>query len=599
MLAKTLKPSMARHRLMTAPKLKVVTRDAPTIRAALYCRYSDEDQTPSIERQTADLEKVAPRLDLILNKRLYFSDAAQSATTLFDRPGLTRDLLDAAEKKLFDVVLVEHTDRLARKQADMFWLAEQFKRLGIKIFTPSGEVDPLRLTFESYQNEQFSIMLSRRVKSGQDNAIRDNRIPHGLGYGYDNQKDKPGEKVRNEDQAVIINRMFREYASWRSPRNIAVDLTRDKIPSPSGEGGWTFQTVNKILQNEIYIGVYVRNRVRRVRNYNTGKRDAHKAAPDDLVTADFPHLRIVDQGLWDAAQAVRHERANRTFGSKQIERATVTRKLHPFMGLFRCAECGSKMIIAGSGRNGDRSIVCSEAWWRSSCKHRKSYSLSRLTAHATEKMHSHLTDPDFVNERAKERAKTLASFEREASIERDTAQRDLDRVDLKIKKIIRLTEDDDSNDVPQEALDRMKELRAEQRGLKQRLTMLDAKITGATPHPNTVKALARDVDTLHKMLKDNPDDPACRMALGNLIERVAVHPTGSNLPYDVSLFARHAAYVGELPLFPEYEPKKSMENQSVRRINTGNAIVPSLSVSERPILLGRWREGISDRINAA
>jgi site-specific DNA recombinase len=166
---------------MTAPKLSLVTRDAPTIRAAIYCRYSDEEQTHSIERQTADLEKVAPRLDLILNKQLYFSDAAQSATTLFDRPGLTRNLLDAAAKKLFDVVLVEHTDRLARKQADMFWLVEQFKSLGIRIFTPNGEVDPLRLTFESYQNEQFSIMLSRRVKSGQDNAIRDSRIPHGLG----------------------------------------------------------------------------------------------------------------------------------------------------------------------------------------------------------------------------------------------------------------------------------------------------------------------------------------------------------------------------------------------------------------------------------
>jgi site-specific DNA recombinase len=576
---------------MTAPKLKLVTRDAPTIRTALYCRYSDEDQTPSIARQTADLEKVAPRLDLELDKRLYFSDAAQSATTLFDRPGLTRDLLDAAEKKLFDVVLVEHTDRLARKQADMFWLVEQFKRLGIKIFTPSGEVDPLRLTFESYQNEQFSIMLSRRVKSGQDNCVRENRIPHGLGYGYDDIKDKPGEKLINREQAVIVVRMFRECATSKSPRNIALDLTKDQIPSPSGASDWTFQTVNKILQNEIYIGVYVRNRIRRIRNYNTGKRDAHKALPDDLVTADFPHLRIVDQDLWNDAQAVRRERANRIFGGKLIERVTVVRKSHPFTGLFRCAECGSKMIIAGSGRNGDRGIACSEAWWRSTtCKHRKSYSLARLTALAIEKMHAHLTDPEFVKERASERAKMLASLEREAGSERKTAQRELDRVDLRIKKIIRLIEDDDGDDVPQEVRDRMRELRAEQRGLKQRLEMLDAKITGVTPHPSVVKALAKDVDTLHEMLKDNPDDPACRMALGNLIERVLVHPTGHNQPYDVSLYARHAAYVGELPLFPEYEARKSAKHQTLARINSVNATVPSLTVSRPPILLGRWKE---------
>jgi site-specific DNA recombinase len=558
------------------PKLKVVARDEPILRTAIYCRYSTDVQNDrSIERQIADLEKAAPRLNLKLDKRFYFEDRAQSATTLFDRPGLTRNLLDAAEKKLFDAVLVEHTDRLARKQADQFWLAEQFKRLDIKIFTPSGEVDPLRLTFESYQNEQFSIMLSKRVKSGHDDAVRDGRIPHGLGYGYDDVKGTPGAKIINHDQAAIVVRMFLEYANAKSPRSIAVDLTRDKIPSPS-DGEWTFQTIQKILQNEIYIGAYVRNRIRRIRNYNTGKRDARVASPDDLVRADLPHLRIVDQGLWDAAQAVRRARATKCFGNKQMERATVARKVHPFMGLFRCAECGSKMIIASQGRNGDRGIACSEAWWRSTaCKHRKCYSLARLTAHATEKMHEHLTDAEFVNERAKERAKELARFERDASTERETTQRELDRVDLRIKKIIRLTEDDDSDDVPQEARDRLKVLRVEQRGLLQRLTMLDAKITGITLHPGAVKALARDVDTLHKMLKDNPDDPACRMALGNLIEYVQVHPTAFNKPYVVSLFARHAVYVGDLPLFPEYEARKSDKNQTLNRINSDNATVAS------------------------
>jgi hypothetical protein len=184
------------------------------------------------------------------------------------------------------------------------------------------------------------------------------------------------------------------------------------------------------------------------------------------------------------------------------------------------------MIISGSARRGDRAIACSAAWWRSTCSHCKSYSLDRLTKLATERMHAHLTDPEFVKERAKERAKELDRLEREANSERDTTRRELDRIDLRIKKIIRLTEDDDSDDVPQEARDRLKELRVEQRGLQQRLTLLDARATAVVPRPNAVRALARDVDTLHEMLKDNPDSPECRIALGNLIERVLVHPTG-------------------------------------------------------------------------
>lgn len=573
-------------------RLKLVTPN-PTIRAAIYCRYSDDEQTHSIDRQTADLEKEAPRLNFKLDKRLYFSDAAQSATTLFDRPGLTRDLLNAAEKRLFDVVLVEHTDRLARKQADMFWLVEQFKRLEIKIFTPSGEVDPLRLTFESYQNEQFSVLLSKRVKSGHNNAVRDHRIPHGLGYGYDTTT--PGVKIKNQNQAAIVLRMFRERATGKSPRNIAFDLTRDKIPSPSGQIFWNSQTVTKILQNEIYIGRYVRNRIQRIRNYNTGKRDARKAPPDDLVTADFPHLRIIDQDLWDAVQAVRRERANRIFGNKQVERATVVRKLHPFGGLFRCGACGGKMILRGSGRPGNRAIACSAATWRRSCEHGKSYNLARLTEHATAKMHEHLTDPDFVNERAREREKEFVRLDREADAERHTAQRELDRVDLRIRKIVRLIEDDEADDVPQDVRERYRELRIEQRGLQQRLALLDAK-SHAPLLPSAIKALARDVETLHVMLNDNPDDPACRMALGNLIERVVVHPTAYNQPYEVSLFARHAAYVGDLPLFPDYKANNSMKNQSLGRCDIGNAIVPSLTISQPPIFLGRWQE---DRLKVA
>ena len=289
----------------------------------------------------------------------------------------------------------------------------------------------------------------------------------------------------------------------------------------------------------------------------------------------MPHLRIVDQDLWDAAQAVRQERASKTFGNKQVERATVARRLHPFAGLFRCAECGGKMIICGSARKGDRAIACSAAWWRSTCSHGKSYSLARLTKLATDKMHEHLTNPEFVKERAMERAKELARMEREASAERDKTQRDLDRVELKIKKLIRLTLDDESEDIPQEAQDELKALRVEKRGLEQRLNMLDAKSDGTIPHPSAVKALARDVDTLHEMLRDNPDDPACRLALGNLVERVMVHPTGFNQPYEVTVLARHAAYVGDLPLFPEYQRKNMAGNQPVARINPDNAAVPS------------------------
>ena len=552
-------------------KLTLVTPN-PELRAALYRRFSSDVQNErSVERQTADLEKVAPRLNLKLDKQLYFEDRGRTATTLFERPGLTRDLLGAVEKGLVDVVLVEHTDRLARKGADSYWLFEQFKFHNVKVYTPKGEVTDIQLAFESYQNQADSEKTSFRVRSGHSDAAREGLIPHAAPYGYDDVPGQPGRKIKNPSEVAIINRIALETASRKSPRKIAFDLTRDGVPSPSGGDAWTFQTIIKILHNPLYVGVYVRNRVRKIRNPNNGKRIPRAAPVEDLVKVDMPHMRIVDQDLWDAAQRVLQERAHKfgvKRGVKRKERATVTRLMHPFMGLFRCAECGGGMVTCGRGREeGDRYLRCSAAHWRQQCSHSKSYSLLRLSRHATEKMHAHLTDPEFVKERAKERAKELARLEREANTERNTVQRELDRVDLRIKKIIRLTEDDEGEDIAPEVQARYKELRVEQRGLQQRLALLDANTTPPLL-PSAIKALARDVDTLHAMLKDTPDDPACPMALGNLIERVLVHPTGYNQPYDVSLYARHAAYAGTLPLFPH-------EDQGVIRSNKGNAIVPS------------------------
>src|SRR5207245_9485362 len=130
MLSGTLKLSMASHQrvtpAMTTARLRVVDRQP--LRTAVYARYSSDIQNDrSIERQVADLEKVAPRLNLKLDKRYYCEDRAQSATSLFDRPGLTRDILNLAEKRLIDAVLVEHTDRLSREPADAYWLKAQFK----------------------------------------------------------------------------------------------------------------------------------------------------------------------------------------------------------------------------------------------------------------------------------------------------------------------------------------------------------------------------------------------------------------------------------------------------------------------------------------
>jgi len=43
-----------------------------------------------------------------------------------------------------------------------------------------------------------------------------------------------GERKTNEAEAVIVRRIFREFAAGKSPRAIATDLNQDGIPGPFG-----------------------------------------------------------------------------------------------------------------------------------------------------------------------------------------------------------------------------------------------------------------------------------------------------------------------------------------------------------------------------
>ena len=66
----------------------------------------------------------------------------------------------------------------------------------------------------------------------------------------------------------------------------------------------------------------------------------------------------------------------------------------------------------------------------------------------------------------------------------------------------------------------------------------------ATLHPAAVSAFGKSIIRLASLLRQNPDDAECRLALGNVIDSVMVHPTPKKQPYDLSLYARMSAITG-------------------------------------------------------
>ncbi|UFW88167.1 recombinase family protein [Bradyrhizobium barranii] len=336
--------------------------------AVIYARYSsDMQKASSIDGQLLLCRKVALRnnLDVIGE----FVDAAKSGLTEGARDGYQR-LLNGVRNQEFDVVVVEHYDRLSRDPATIQRLKQVFEFNGVELMDQKGVyATATDISIASLYNTIYKPQLAEKVRRGHDNAVANGRIPGSYAYGYRPRPGAPGERVIDENEAKIVLRIFNEYAGGRSTRTIAADLTREGVPSPgatrhknkAGRTTWNHQCITGgrhgrgIIGNELYIGEIHWNVRSTTLNPETQKKQKRRNPAERHIIVKRPELRIVPQVLWDLAQKVRSVRAVSMFGptGKPRRRAVSPRNTeHPLAGVLRCGVCNGHMRIAQSSRNG-------------------------------------------------------------------------------------------------------------------------------------------------------------------------------------------------------------------------------------------------------
>ena len=98
--------------------------------------------------------------------------------------------------------------------------------------------------------------------------------------------------------------MFREFVAGVSSKQIAKNLNREGVPGPFG-GAWSPSTIygnakrgTGILNNELYVGRLVWNRLRYVKNPDAGKRVSRLNPTSEWMSREVPELRIVPEEIW-------------------------------------------------------------------------------------------------------------------------------------------------------------------------------------------------------------------------------------------------------------------------------------------------------------
>ena len=102
--------------------------------------------------------------------------------------------------------------------------------------------------------QEESRSISENVKWGHRKRFADGKVtvPFGNFLGYKRGED--GNLVIDEEQAVIVKRIYREYLSGSTAVAIAKGLTNDGIETPGHKQKWHASTVRSILTNEKYKG---------------------------------------------------------------------------------------------------------------------------------------------------------------------------------------------------------------------------------------------------------------------------------------------------------------------------------------------------------
>jgi len=156
---------------------------------------------------------------------------------------------------------------------------KQMVFLGTPLVTVAeGEIHELHIGLKGTMSALLIKVLAIKTHRGLEGRARERKSGGGLSYGYravrlllENGEVQGGDREIIPAEAAVIQRMFEEYLSGHSAREVASGLSDDRIPAPDSAnsvGSWRDSTISGnhkrgtgILNNELYIGRLVWNRL--------------------------------------------------------------------------------------------------------------------------------------------------------------------------------------------------------------------------------------------------------------------------------------------------------------------------------------------------
>ena len=334
-----------------------------------------------------------------------------------------------------------------------------------------------------------------------------------------------GEFTINDAEAHIIRQIYEDYVKGRSPRAIAIDLNQRYIEAPSGKG-WTHSTIigsrkrgTGILNNQLYIGKRVWNRLRYRKDPNTGKRVSRLNPPEDWVVVDVPELRIIADNLWQRAQDLQNTRARHTRPDASNPDWKQRRPKHLLSGLIKCGACGGGMSLVSRTYYG-----CSNRRNKGTCKNHLTIRLDVLEEAVLHGLKERLVTPQLTKEFIHQYSLEINRLKAEASSQQEAARDKLNNLNAKIDNIVDAIAAGNTSNALTERLEKLE--REKEHVLS---NLEEAEPDPVRIHPNAADLYIAKVGNLRRALNKGDNRSEAAQMLRSLIEEVRQHPINGEL----------------------------------------------------------------------
>ncbi len=526
-----------------------------SLRVAIYARYSSDAQSEhSIEDQVRICRARAEREGWEVGE-VYADYAISGASTA--RPRFQQLVTDARSGR-FRLVLAEALDRISRDQEHIAGFYKQMRFADVGIVTVAeGEISELHIGLKGTMSALFLKDLAQKTHRGLEGRVRQGASGGGLCFGYRTRRGFKadgtpitGELEIAEDEAAVVRRIFRAYANGQSPRSIAKALNAEGVTGSRG-GKWTASMLlggaareTGLLRNRLYVGERVWNRQHFVKDPNTGRRLARLNPPESWVVTAVPDLRILEQEVWEGAQArlrassTKAETDESAFHSANMGRRLGRQRRAPWLlsGLVRCGVCQGPMTVVGAeGRLG-----CANHVERGNCSNKRTIRRQVLTDRVLVGLKERLLVPELVEEFVRSYVVEIQTANRERGARSVRLAQEQARLARQVQNFLDLIKEGHGSGA---MVAELRKVEARQVELAAEMAAAEQPEAVPTPHPNLPALYRRRVEALEEALTDPETAMAATEALRQLIEAILIFPGERRGEVEISLKGDLAAFL--------------------------------------------------------